>query len=145
MKKALLFISALLSASASAQADDKGYMTVRELLHYCEQPTGSTDWAFCYGYVRGAAQQRNIAGVMINAMIITINDKITGDEENPDELSKITAEGTSVIYGCLDTRTFEQIVAVYIKWAKANPEQWQEPAFAGVPLALKNAFPPPCE
>ena len=141
MKKAVLFFVSLLLTCTSAQADDKGYMSNKEMLDYCEQPKMSIGSGFCVGYIRGTFQQKNVSEQLLLAVTKSIIDMAGSKADGAEAVKK----SVSKVYGCIENRSGEQLEAVFVKWAKANPERWHEPAFIGILQSGTEAFPPPCD
>lgn len=141
MKKTVLFIAALLFASANAKASNDDFLTIKSMLALCEEPRMSVGSGMCVGFLRGTLLQKTVTEVvsltLVNKVLVSANLDIDAKE------AVESAVGTA--YGCFEEASGDQLVAVFVKWARANPERWHLPATIGVMQSSIAAFPPPCE
>lgn len=145
MKGKIYLITVLLCLFGVSLGEDGHEITNKRLLDFCESQPNSSAEMFCIGYIRGASQQRFVAGVMTAVNLQMMYKKLAGSEINTELLTGLQLEAMHQFYGCLGNLTTEQVIAVYVKWVKANPERWHESAHFGISRALSSSFPPPCD
>ncbi len=132
-----------------ASAGDGDLQSAGWLLDVCrrqvEDPEAEPDLVramnsgVCLGFINGFARSKQVAEVAAAQVYVS-----------EAGLSLVEAVGhaqpiTDTLYGCIESTTYQQQAAVFVKYASAHPETWHEDVQIVFLDAMKEAFPPPCE
>ena len=136
MRKLITFIFLMVSISSHA-------FTTKEMLDVCQsEDRYGPEAALCLGYITGLSSE--FTGYISGHIAATKKERgLVGERASQD----IISEGTEAInqrYGCVMDKPVSQTIAVFVKWAKANPQHWHKLANEGYWMAVSEAFPPPC-
>ncbi len=93
----------------------------------------------CLGFINGFARSKQIAEVA--AAQVFVDESGLSLVEAVEHAQPIT----DTLYGCIESTTYQQQAAVFVKYAREHPETWHEDVQIVFLEAMREAFPPPCE
>lgn len=121
MRQLYIFVTVMFMVSLTSPGTARDSDTTRYLLAKCKMalsdkndPISFGDANYCFGYLTGMLDAWFVADLLLSPKI------------------------------CIPaTVTLGQKIAVFVKWAEANPAEWHHPAIMGVVGSLSKAFPCP--
>ncbi|MEO0637651.1 MAG: Rap1a/Tai family immunity protein [Pseudomonadota bacterium] len=121
----------MLAALVGAKASDASTRTAESLLIVCSNENDLGWVAGCEGYIFGSVETWIEASGAASVLWLWSS----GEKERVRK---------TVVGFCIPTRmSVKQLTQIVVKYIKANPEEWHEPASYMVREALSNTF--PCE
>jgi hypothetical protein len=104
----------------------------------------------CMGYFSSLHNSQDFAYLAAidsyrNMLVILNREEIIEDPEKFSVFNKKAKDTAWMLYGCIQEKSVEQMMAVFVKWAEENPSKWHLPISESITESLVMAFPPPCE
>lgn len=140
MKTSIKTMAVMLGVAMSVNAEA---LTNKKLMDYCESEVAS-EHSFCMGYIAGALSQADVAAYLTTRSAFSGLSEEEFDALPKEKVAKVKKDMAQAMYGCSEGKTYGQLAAVFVKWAKNNPEQWQDYPDYSISIAIREAFPSPC-
>ena len=142
MRKLLILVTLLMSQAVFSGNEN---MPTKTLMDGCSDKNNPS-YAECQAvFATYAAMELFLAISYINgANDIATAYQIKFTEEQNNKIRELADKRVDDTFGCIRGKNHEQLAAVFVKWAKENPEKWHQLAIASVVESTSTSLRPPC-